>query len=163
MTALQFKLKKTTHPALSQTAGSLICGTYSSQGRDFSWQTQGVHTGGRFWGGGRWRWISEVIRDDILQRLQSASKSLAPKELLVSWEKVRKDPQRPQAVLPFSFFFGQNRRLTTCWHCTLSHWNFHSEKHEKYLNDDGLNGEKHGRCKNEWKHLKVDPCLSFSL
>lgn len=38
------------------------------------------------------RLISEVIRDDIFQRLQSASKTPSPEEVLVSWEKVRKDP-----------------------------------------------------------------------
>lgn len=49
------------------------------------------------WGGGLLRWISEVIRDDIFQRLQSPSKTVSPKKLLVSWEKVRKDPRRLQA------------------------------------------------------------------
>lgn len=60
--------------------------------RDFSWQTQVAAVG-------RWReyrWISEVIGDDII-RLQSASKNFSPKELLVSWEKVWRDPWRPQA------------------------------------------------------------------
>lgn len=100
---------------------------------------------GFFWGEKRWgwsgmRWISEVIRDDIFQRLQSASKKQWSRSLPA--RKVIQEPWRLQALASFFLAFivtcaaDNSLRLYVIIHW-LSPWGTW-----KCLTDRGVNGKK---------------------
>lgn len=92
------------HVLSKQSAGRTTVHSPNSQGQDFSWQTKGVCTDGRFGGGGEWRWISEVIRDDILRRLQQRPSPFQQKTTCF-WGKLLEDPVDLMHRTHWCFFY----------------------------------------------------------
>lgn len=96
---------------------SLLSGIESEQPVERDSQDQDLTKHRVFhWGRGR-RWISQIIRGDIFQRLKLASKRTSAKETLVSREKLRKDPHacRPACLLVRRQW---SRQLTGCINTT---------------------------------------------
>lgn len=134
--------------------------TPNSQGQDFSWQTKGVCTDGRFGGGGEWRWISEVIRDDILLSLQQRQSPSLQGTACFQGKNVREDPCRFDALNPTMLFFSE----TDGWRLADTE-SSHTDRNMKVSDQQGSGwietGEQRSGEKQTWLRLPAGGTFCF--